>query len=259
MFLPLLIAAVGGFTVATAVYLGRIVRNDVAVPRTGHWVMGAATLLLGAAAVVGLLAQGAEHIPTGPEIVLICAFFMALLGLVAQTVWGVPIAGPVVAPIVGVVTLAILLKLEIAAPIIPSGGLRAITILHISATILGFMLFMPNFVLSTLFVNQVYRLKTKQLSSAKLPSLLTMEKLAWRLLYIGFPLYTLGILLGAIWQDSIAAGVQPRQVFAASSWLVYGLTIYRRLMTGWRGTRAAVTLMVAFTLTLGAVLLYSLR
>jgi len=30
-------------------------------------------------------------------------------------------------------------------------------------------------------------------------------------------------------------------------------------MTGWRGTRAAVTLMVAFTLTLGAVLLYSLR
>ena len=259
MFLPLLIAAVAGFAVATVVYVSRIVRNDIAVPRAGHWIMGAATLTLCAAATLGLFATGAEHVPTGPEIVLIVSCIVALLGLVAQTVWGAAIAGPVVAPIVGVVSLAILLKLEIAAPVIAPGGLRAITILHISSTIVGFLLFMPNFVLSTLIVDQVYRLKTKQLSSAKLPSLLTMEGLAWRLLYIGFPFYTLGILLGAIWQDSIASGVQPRQVFAALSWLIYGLTIYRRLMTGWRGTRAAITLMVAFTLTLGAVLLYSLR
>ena len=237
----------------------RIVRNDVAVPRAGHVVMALATAALGGAAVSGLLGEGAQHIPTGPEIVLLVAFVFAVLGLVGQTVIGVAIAGPVTAAVIGVVSFAILLKLEVAAPLAPPVGMRAITIVHITATILGFMLFTPNFVLSVLFAGQVYRLKTKQLSNARLPSLLTLELNAWRLLYVGFPLYTLGILLGAIWQDSVTTGVQPRQVFAALSWCIYAFTIYRRLMTGWRGTRSAVTLIFAYTLSLGAVLLYSLR
>ncbi|PKN59152.1 MAG: hypothetical protein CVU56_02165 [Deltaproteobacteria bacterium HGW-Deltaproteobacteria-14] len=259
MFLPLLIAASIGFIVATFVYVTRIVRNDVAVPRAGNVIMALATAALGGAAVAGLVGEGAGHIPTGPEIVLLVTFVFAILGLVGQSVAKVAIAGPVTAAIVGVVTFAILLKLEVAAPLPVPSGMRAVTIVHISATILGFLLFTPNFVLSVLFAGQVYRLKTKQLSNLRLPSLITLENHAWRLLFVGFPLYTVGILLGAIWQDSVASGVQPRQVFAALSWCVYAFTIYRRLVSGWRGTRAAVTLIFAYTLSLGAVLLYSLR
>lgn len=259
MFVPLLIAASIGFIVATFLYVGRIVRNDVAIPRAGHVVMGLATVALGGATIAGLLGVGDSHIPTGPEIVLLCAFALAVLGLIGQLTAKVAIAGPVTAVVVGVISFAILLKLEVAAPIGPPVGLRTVTILHISATILGFLLFTPNFVLSVLFAGQVYRLKTKQLSNARLPSLLTLENHAWRLLFIGFPLYTVGILLGAVWADTVATGIQPRQVFAALSWVLYALTIYRRLVTGWRGTRAAVTLIFAYTLSLGAVLLYSLR
>jgi len=259
MFVALLIAASLGFIIAALIYVSRIVRNDVAVPRAGHVMMALATASLGGAAVLGLVGTGTSHVPIGPEIILLCCFVLAVLGLAGQLFAKVAIAGPVAAVIVGVVSFAILLKLEVAAPLGPPIGLRTVTILHISATILGFLLFTPNFGLSVVFASQVYRLKTKQLSNARLPSLLTLEGHAWRLLFVGFPLYTVGILLGAVWADTAATGVQPRQVFAGLSWILYAFTIYRRLVTGWRGTRAAVTLIFAYTLSLAAVLLYSLR
>lgn len=259
MFVPLLVAAVVGLSVATVIYVARLVRFDVAAPRAGHAVMGVGTVCLAGAAIAGLLADGGVGQHAVPLIVLLVAVAICAVGLVAQVFWDSPVAGPVVAPLVAVVSSAILFKIELADPALATDGLRAVTVLHISATLVGFMLFIPAYVLSALFVGQVYRLKTKQLSSARLPSLMTLEQNGWRLLYIGFPIFTVGILLGVVWQDSVMSGLRPRHVFAALSWCVYAFAIYRRLATGWRGARAAVTVMVAFTVTVGAVLLYTLR
>lgn len=259
MFVPLLVAAVVGLSAATVIYVARLVRFDVAPPRAGHTAMGVGTLCLAGAAVSGLLADGGVGGYAAPLVVLLVAVAICAVGLVAQVYWDSPVAGPVVAPLVAVVSCALLFKIELADPALATEGLRAVTILHISATLVGFMLFIPAYVLSALFVGQVYRLKTKQLSSARLPSLMTLEQSGWRLLYIGFPIFTVGILLGVVWQDSVMSGLRPRHVFAALSWCIYAFAIYRRLATGWRGARAAVTLMVAFTVTVGAVLLYTLR
>ena len=81
------------------------------------------------------------------------------------------------------------------------------------------------------------------------------------LLYIGFPLYSIGILLGLLWQDSTSSAttVKPQHVIAAISWCIYAVAIYLRVRTGWRGRRAAITVMSAFVTTFAAVLLYMMR
>ena len=124
---------------------------------------------------------------------------------------------------------------------------------------LGYLLFAPAFVLGNLYIGQSWRLKTKQLSSAKLPPLVTLETSAWRLLTVGFVLYTLGIDGGYLSSESAHQSVRPQHVVAGLAWLVYATALVRRYASGWRGVRAAVALLAGFVITSGAVLLYVLR
>ena len=256
----LLFAAAAGLSAAGWLYAERLVRFDLAEPRLGHVFMGAATATIGLAAAMAFGADAADAPIRAGALVLMCvAFGLGAVGLVAQVAWKSALTGPVLAPIIGVVCVALALHIGLPEPTLPVGGVRAITILHVSLTIVGFILFIPAFVLSILYVGQVYRLKTKQAATKGLPSLVTLERSAWRLLYVGYPLYTAGILIGFVWQDTGEFHIHARQIFAALSWVIYGFAIWRRVRTGWRGARAAVALMTAFTVTLGAVLLYSLR
>jgi len=259
MFVTLLFVAALGLTVATVLYVARLVRFDRAEPRAGHWVMGAATAVLGVAAVIASVSPEEAGIGAGAAVILWLGIGGAALGLVFHLARKTPLAGPIVAPLVAVVALAVALKALAPAAAPPLAGIRALTALHVSATLTGFLLFIPAFVISALYLGQVYRLKTKQRAGARVPSLVTLERAGWRLIYIGFPLYTVGILLGVVWQDSLAIGLRPQILFAAVSWCIYAFIIYRRLATGWRGARAAVAVMAGFTVTLGAVLLYMLR
>jgi ABC-type uncharacterized transport system permease subunit len=141
-----------------------------------------------------------------------------------------------------------------------TGPMGTLTWVHVSATVLGFLLFVPANVLSVLFLGQQHQLRIKA-SPSGLPSLLRLEKLAWQLIYLGLPLYSLGIILGFIWQERAgdAGTVQPQHIFAALGWLLYARVTFLNMKTGWRGRRAAVELMVAFALTFVAVILYGMR
>ncbi len=141
-----------------------------------------------------------------------------------------------------------------------SGSLGAVTVVHIGATLLGFMLFVPAYVLSVLFLDQEYHLKNKT-PGPKLPSLLRLEQLSWRLVHVGFPIFSVGILLGVVWQElrGASSALRPEHLLAAGGWLVYAVVLALRLKTGWRGRRAALALMAAFVMTLSAALLYVMR
>jgi ABC-type uncharacterized transport system permease subunit len=173
--------------------------------------------------------------------------------------WGdVPRLGPVTSALVGMLALALLLHAGLPTTT-PIGPIRTITILHITATLVGYLLFVPAFVLSNLYLGQAWRLKTKQPSSTRLPPLVTLETTAWRLLTVGFVLYTLGIVGGWLSSEAGIRELRPQHVIAASSWLVYAVALARRYASNWSGTRAALALHAGFILTSGAVLLYVLR
>jgi len=81
----------------------------------------------------------------------------------------------------------------------------------------------------------------------RLPALLTMEKLLFRLIGFGFLLLTLTVLSGVIFSEELfgqAFKWEHKTIFTMLSWLLFGILLAGRRWRGWRGKTA-----LSFTLT----------
>ena len=81
----------------------------------------------------------------------------------------------------------------------------------------------------------------------RLPALLTMEKLLFRLIAFGFSLLTLTVASGALFSEEIfgrAMKWDHKTVFTLMSWGLFGILLAGRRWRGWRGKTA-----LSFTLT----------
>ncbi len=256
----LLSVATLGFAVASVVYLLWVLAYRPALRRAGGLATAVGTLALTAGTVAELTATPTPTLPVTGRVVLVILLGVTVAFLVARLLRDVPLLGPALAPIATVVSFALAWRGAFPLPPPAAHTMGAVTVLHISVTIVGFLLFVPAYVLSVLFLHQEHKLKVKKHPQGRLPSLLSLEQNAWRLLFVGFPLYSLGIFLGALWQGSLERGaIRPEHVLSLTAWLLYGYAIVQRLRTGWRGKRAALLLIGAFVSTLGAVLLYMVR
>ncbi len=75
----------------------------------------------------------------------------------------------------------------------------------------------------------------------QLPALLTMEKLLFRLIAIGFVLLSLTVLSGVVFSEQlfgIALKWDHKTIFALLSWLLFGALLAGRQWRGWRGKTA---------------------
>ena len=76
----------------------------------------------------------------------------------------------------------------------------------------------------------------------KLPPLLTMEALLFRIIWAGFILLTLTLGSGVVFSEELfgkAAPFNHKTVFGVASWLIFGALLIGRHVYGWRG-RVAV-------------------
>jgi cytochrome c-type biogenesis protein CcsB len=90
----------------------------------------------------------------------------------------------------------------------------------------------------------------------KLPSTATLDRLAYRTTIFGFPLFTFGVICGAIWAESAWGrfwGWDPKETTAFIAWVVYAAYLHSRATAGWRGTRAAIINILGF-----AVMIFNL-
>jgi ABC-type uncharacterized transport system permease subunit len=72
----------------------------------------------------------------------------------------------------------------------------------------------------------------------RLPALLTMEKLLFRLISFGFVLLTLTVLSGIVFSEALfgqAFKWDHKTVFTLLSWLLFGILLAGRKWHGWRG------------------------
>ena len=86
----------------------------------------------------------------------------------------------------------------------------------------------------------------------KLPPLLTMEALLFRIIWAGFILLTLTLASGVIFSEELfgkAAPLTHKTVFGVLSWLIFAALLTGRHVRGWRG-RVAVRWTLAGFLTL---------
>ncbi len=89
----------------------------------------------------------------------------------------------------------------------------------------------------------------------RLPALLTMERLLFRMITIGFMLLTLTMLSGIFFSEQVFGKpfrFEHKTVFTLLSWLLFGALLTGRQWRGWRGKTA-----LSFTLTGFATLLFA--
>ncbi|MEX0658122.1 MAG: c-type cytochrome biogenesis protein CcsB [Egibacteraceae bacterium] len=82
-----------------------------------------------------------------------------------------------------------------------------------------------------------------------LPSSARLDNLGYRIIAFGFPIFTFGVIAGAIWAEEAWGrywGWDPKETGSFFTWTLYAAYLHARSTAGWRGRRAAWVAMVAF-------------
>ncbi len=102
--------------------------------------------------------------------------------------------------------------------------------------------------LSTL-VNDI---DTKQIEKAnvnKLTLLESLDNLSYRIIGLGFPLLTIGIISGAVWANEAWGSYwswDPKETWALITWLVFAAYLHSRITKSWQGKKPAILASVGF-------------
>ncbi|MES2318288.1 MAG: cytochrome c biogenesis protein CcsA [Pseudomonadota bacterium] len=140
--------------------------------------------------------------------------------------------------------------LPVAFPgsLLPLHGMAPAFGWHIAVAILAYSILTIAAFHAVLMALQEARLHTRSaqagwLASAidQLPALLTMEKLLFRLIWIGFILLSLTVLSGVVFSEQLFGRVlrwDHKSVFTLLSWLLFAALLAGRQWRGWRGKTA---------------------
>jgi ABC-type uncharacterized transport system permease subunit len=182
-------------------------------------------------------------------------------GYLAATLrWRLDLAGAAAVPVVLVVLLA--------ARLTPAGeaqeGLSALGRIHITLATIGVAIFAMASALAAIYWLEERNLKRKRFDTVTFKSggapLEKLDLLSHRLVWIGFPVYTTAVILGALWMSQRGENLLRLEYFLALvSWCVYATLLAMRTIYGWRGRRAARLTLAGFGLAVLVLTIYLVR
>ncbi len=135
-------------------------------------------------------------------------------------------------------------EMQEASPLVPalqSNWLMmhvTVMILSYAALILGSLL-----AIAFLIITVDSPVLTIQNNSKYQSIALTLDNLSYRILGIGFPLLTIGILSGAVWANEAWGSYwswDPKETWALLTWLIFAIYLHTRISKGWEGKKPAV-------------------
>lgn len=172
-----------------------------------------------------------------------------------------------VGAIVGPLALTFLIGAQfVAAPRAEADVPRTLLAFHIASNLLGLGVFLVAGGSSALYVLVERRLRSKKLAlasaSSRLPPLDALDRAAHRLLLIGFPLLTFGVVTGAVFtQQVVSAGSAAllRTALGYATWALLAAVLLLRQTIGLRGRRAAYGTLAGVACVLVVMLVYAVR
>lgn len=191
-----------------------------------------------------------------PNTLVFLSFLLPLLFILSKKLLHLPALFLIVPPSACFLLIFGLLISSPSQPsILPASIPKPLLLLHIALVILSYALFILAFASSLFYLIKDDRLKRKMLSPSffELPPLQDMEKLGSHLLLIGFPLLTVGLLLGFLSIDIAGKGfkaLDPKILISSLLWLFYGAALWLRVSKKCTGRKGAYLLIVGFFLLL---------
>lgn len=102
---------------------------------------------------------------------------------------------------------------------------------------------------ANLNVGNSYKAESATLVSTKQKFAEQLDNLSYRILGIGFPLLTIGILSGAVWANEAWGSYwswDPKETWALATWFVFAIYLHSRLTKGWSGKKPAIIASLGF-------------
>ncbi|MBK9519815.1 MAG: cytochrome c biogenesis protein CcsA [Anaeromyxobacter sp.] len=260
MSLELLRFAAGLYVVATIGYILFFARPThlASAARVGAWFLSGAFVVHMVA--IGLACKefgGLEWFTLRGGFVLM-AWLIAGTYLLVQRFYHLPTVGAFITPLVLLVLTPTLFG-EGGSPGVAPATLRHPTLtLHIMTASLGVALFAIAFGVALMYLLQEREVKGKNFGVlfSRLPPLRSLDHLTQRLVRLGFVVFTVALLTGAVTASAVwksAWSWDPQQISSLVVWLLYGAMVQLR-HAGWHGRRYAILTMVGFTLVLGSMI-----
>lgn len=247
---------------AVALYLAYHAGLKEALARMGQAALGIGFVL--ETVDIGVRCIRGQHPASSiAEAMAFIAWMIAGGFLLASLRYRLHAAGAFAAP--AALVLVLLARVVPAGEAAPPGGLG---LTHIFLATLGVATFALAAVIEMVYLLQERRLKHKQLDRLRAGGgatpLDTLDRLAARCVQIGFPVFTLAILTGAVWVARLglvhgAGTIRAEYVLAVASWIAFGVLLLARVGAGWQGRRAAWLTVGGFSGVLLVVLGYFLR
>lgn len=165
----------------------------------------------------------------------------------ARTRLGRALAVWLVLTLILVLGLAVTVLYVAPGPLVPA--LQSYwLVVHVGMAVLAFGLFTVAAVLSGLQI--VAERSERQGRATSLPASGMLDRLAYRLIAVAFPIWTIGpLILGAIWAE-VSWGRywnwDPKETWALITWLAYAAYLHARATAGWKGSKASVVSLIGY-------------
>jgi cytochrome c-type biogenesis protein CcsB len=192
-----------------------------------------------------------DRVPWGNMYEFIAAFTcMAVLVFVAASIWyrAYYMGVFVLVPIVFGLGIDLTVLYTPAGSLVPALQSYWIAI-HVTAMIVAIGLFIFGAVVTTLYL--IADRSRRRIAAGKsswsvgilrhLPGPVILDRLSYRSILFGFPVWTFGVMAGAIWADHAWGrywGWDPKETWSFITWVVYAMFLHARATAGWRGRRA---------------------
>nr|YP_007507301.1 cytochrome c biogenesis protein [Gonium pectorale]BAM85988.1 cytochrome c biogenesis protein [Gonium pectorale] len=210
-----------------------------------------------------------------------CCTFLYLIYSTSFTILVEKILGSIIAPCAllmnAFATFSLPKEMQDSAPLVPALQSNWL-MMHVTVMIISYATLIIGSLLSILFLilNMIYadshiinRLTTNNVSLTKftwlffgsnntesaeknaglMVLLLKLDSLSYRIIGLGFPFLTIGILSGAVWANEAWGSYwswDPKETWALLTWLVFAIYLHTRLTKGWEGKKPAVIASIGF-------------
>jgi ABC-type uncharacterized transport system permease subunit len=182
--------------------------------------------------------------------------------LLASLRFRLTLGGAVVLPISMLLLLVARLSPVGDDPSVHGSALSTLGRIHISLATLGIGIFALASVLSAIYLVEEKNFKKKRFDTMSFHEapLEGLDRLAHRLVWAGFPIFTVALALGTVWIAKLDAGWdRPEYGLAVATWVAFAAVLLMRTAYGWRGRRIAKLTLVGFVGALLVLAMYLLR
>lgn len=222
-------------------------------------VLAVAIAAHGSFLVANYLRHGHAPITDIHEALAISSLLIALGYLATMSAHRLTVLGAFITPVTLLLFLGASLGGRVA--VVPDDVASALMPVHVAGNVLGIVAFALASAAATGYLIQERLLRDRHVVGVfqRLPALDVLDSLGFKLVVVGFPLFTVGLLTGTVWAARDHQGLDTGQGLATLAWVFFASVLLARAAAGWRGRRAAIGTMLGFLCAMAALGGYLLR